>query len=108
MNINFEHFSDLKVVNDNILFVWIDKHEMETVTEGGIILQRTLSRDRNRWGQIVAVGPLSSARVGEYVLPYDAVEPYGCNYNGYEIWRTTDEHVLAVTEDINVALPLND
>lgn len=100
----------LKPLKDNILFQWIDDFEQETTLASGIVLQRSLNKERNRWGQIIAVGPLSQAKVGEYILPADHVEAYGahCEDVKEQIWRVRDENVLLLSTDYNHTEPLND
>lgn len=107
----------LKPLSDNILFVWLDSLHKEYTLPSGIILQRTLSKQRQRWGQIIAVGPNSTAKVGEYVLPDSHVEPYGAKHPDIEnqelrnettdIWRIRDENVFCVTSDYTLTQPMN-
>lgn len=107
----------LKPFKDNILFQWLDGTETETVHSSGIILTRDLRKDRNRWGIIIAVGPLSTAKVGEYILPDSHVEAYGAKHpdaqqdvrnEKTEVWRVRDENVLLVTSDYMSTMPLSD
>ncbi len=107
----------LKPLKDSILFIWLDADEFETTTSSGIVLQRTLNTARNRWGKIIAVGPLSTAKVGEYILCDNHVEAYGAKHpdspqnernEKRDVWRVRDENVICVTSDYNVTLPLND
>ena len=107
----------LRPLKDNILFTWLDGEEDETTTASGIVLTRDLNKERNRWGRIIAVGPHSTARVGEFILCDNHVEPYGAKHpddkrtdrnEARDVWRVRDENVLCVTDDYNVTMPLND
>ena len=107
----------LTPLRDSILFVWLDAEESETKTTSGIVLKRDLNKNRNRWGRIIAVGPLSQAKVGEYICPDSHVEAWGAKHpdsnqelrdSASDIWRVRDENVLVLSSDYNDTLPLND
>lgn len=109
--------SILKPLKDNILFTWLDAEEDDRTTASGIIISKELSGSKNRWGRIIAVGPLSNAKVGEFILCESEVEAWGakhpddprCNRDPkYDVWRVRDENVIAVTSDYNVTLPIAD
>lgn len=106
----------LKPLYDSILFTWLDADEVEYVLESGIILQRSLDAHRERWGKVIAVGPLSTAKVGEYILPDRHVEPYGAKHpeasqdvrnSTTDVWRVRDNDVLCVTDDYHMTKPMN-
>jgi co-chaperonin GroES (HSP10) len=106
----------LRTFKDNILFTWVDAQEQEVTLASGIVLQRKLDKNRDRWGVIIAVGPLSTATVGEYILPDSHVEAYGAKHpdsnqdvrdSVSDVWRVRDENVLCVSNDISVTTPFN-
>lgn len=107
----------LRPLKDSILFKWVDADEQEVTLSSGIVLQRTLNVNRNRWGIIIAVGPLSTAKVGEYILCDKAAEAYGAKHpdspqdqrdSKRDVWRVRDSDVLCVTTHKDVTMPLND
>lgn len=101
----------LRALNDNILFTWIDDQEEEFTTSFGLVIQRKTDRSRPRWGRVISVGPLSTAKVGEYILPENVPDPYGGFYeiDGklVEVWRTTDAMTIAVTDDKSITETMN-
>ena len=103
--------TDLKTWGTNILFTWCDEETAEFTTSFGLVIQRKLDKTRPRWGKIIAVGSLSTAVAGEYLLPENVPEPYGAHHEIdsklVEVWRTTDERTICVTDDITATYCLN-
>jgi len=101
-------FTKIKPLGDNIVFYWVDDVEDSYELSSGIVIARTLSKNRDRWGKIVAVGPKSAAEVGQYVLPDKVCEPFGAMWEGLEIWRTRDDMVVCVSDDYEVTKTMNE
>lgn len=92
-----------------ILFVWQDELEpAEHTNHFGFILQNNLSKDKPRWGKVVKATPDSGVNVGEWIMPEDVKEPFGCVIGDVEHWRTVSSKVLLVTDDLNVVKNLTD
>jgi hypothetical protein len=93
---------------DVILFVWQDETEsIEYTNSFGMILQRTLSTNRPRWGVVVKSNCIDVS-VGNYILPEDVTEKFGVVFESVEHWRTTPDKILLVTDDVEVTRTLED
>ena len=93
---------------DAVLFVWLDETEsLEYTNSFGLILQRTLSKNRPRWG-IVVMSNVIDIVPGSYILPEDVTEKFGTVISEVEHWRTTPDMILIVTADIDVTRILED
>ena len=91
-------YSVLKIANpSSFLFVFIDDLEEEFTHESGIVIGRTLAKNRDRWGKVVMKHPTSEVIVGEYVLVNKVAEPFPCVIGGLAHWLSYDEHVTAVS-----------
>lgn len=86
-----------------VLFVWYDELVASEYTNSfGIILTRELSKTKARWGVVVKCTPDCDVKVGEYILPLNVTEEYGCNINDIETWRTTTDLIQLVSDDVSV------
>lgn len=100
-------FSELRAIDNAVIYAWIDELEDEFVLQSGIAIARTLDRTRPRWGKVVAVGPESLVKVGQYVLPENTHDCFGAVYNGLELWKTYDEWVVLASSDPKITQTMN-
>lgn len=96
----------LNPLRDVILFEFIDEtsgmqRSFTDVTKSGIIIAHAPSQQKiARWGRVLAVGPESGVKVGEYVLIEALQWTTRTEVDGLIIWKTEDSRVLAVVDDI--------
>jgi hypothetical protein len=100
--------SALLPVGKSILFQFLDetgggKGRFQERTSTGIIIPvlNGAQTTDNRWGKVVAVGSdVVGISPGEYIwieaLKWSSHE----TFNGEKVWRTIDDVVLCVTDDI--------
>ena len=101
-------YTTLHPITDTIVFTWVDEQEDEFVTTSGIVVKRTLDKTRQRWGLVVAVGPLSQAVAGQYILPANANNPFGGVYCGLELWACKDKDVIVMSDDKTITQVTNE
>lgn len=108
--------NNLRVLNDKVLFYWVDDIEKEFACTSGIILSRKKARTKERWGRIVGIGPdVAGVSIGEYIQPVKTHEPFGANYVidiegqsiDVELWCCTTDNILVVTDDVNDTHAMN-
>jgi hypothetical protein len=93
-------FTKLEAINDTVVFYWVDDESLEFKTGAGIIIQRNLRKDRDRWGCVVSTGPkVTQVAVGEYILPEKVNNPFGAVYQGLEVWATAEENIILASSD---------
>lgn len=100
-DIDYDKFD---LVNDNaVLFVWLDENEEEFVHKSGIVIKRTLAKDKERWGVIVKVHPtVTDVQVGEYIVVDKTHEPFSCVINGLAHWQVWLKDIRMVSADKSV------
>jgi len=93
-------------LNDNIMFQFLDetggakgKFTERSLLSGIIIPTVDSSQKQPRWGKVVAVGPDSAVKVGEFILITALMWTYGTELDGEKMWKTEDAKVLMVTDD---------
>ena len=95
-----EKYAEIRPLDENVILVWVDEFQKEHTRESGIVIARTVTRTSARWGLAVAVGPNSQVKVGEYVLPKLGPDLLSCKYGDRYVWKTTDDDITCVTDDI--------
>lgn len=73
-------------------------------TASGIILtnQSPEFSQGPKWGKVLAVGDeCEEVKVGDYILIEALQWTTGFTHDEIKVWRTTEEKVIAVSEDIN-------
>lgn len=102
-------YSEIKLLGKQVvLFTWMDDHEQEFTHASGLIIKRELNTKRERWGRVVKTTDDSELKVGEFILPEKVDPEFGTVYNGIELWRTYDEHILLVSSDITATYSINE
>jgi hypothetical protein len=102
----------LRPLNNTILFTFLDqttgdKGKFVERTRGAIIIPVLDSAQNatHRWGKVHSVGPkVDGVQPGEYVLIEALMWTRASEIDGAKIWKTNDEKVLCVTDDINLTL----
>jgi len=101
-------FNKIRLINqDNVMFVWVDELYEDYEHSSGLVIARTLSKTRDRWGMAVRVGDNSEVKVGEYILPEKCKDDFGAVYEGIELWTTTDDMIFVVSDDITATYQVN-
>ena len=96
----------LKPLNDVIIFQFIDeimgrKRAFNDVTESGIVVVGAATLQTNpRWGKVVASGPDSGVKPGEYILVEGLQWTTDFKIDDEKHWKTEDSKVLAVCDNI--------
>jgi co-chaperonin GroES (HSP10) len=98
-------------LRDNIIFRFLDetgggkgKFSDRVLTSGIIIAQTDMQQKQPRWGEVLAVGPDSTIKVGEYVLVNALMWTYGTEIDGQKMWKTDDGQLIFATDDINLTI----
>lgn len=98
-------------LRDNIIFRFLDetgggkgKFSDRVLTSGIIIAQTDMQQKQPRWGEVLAVGPESTIKVGEYVLVNALMWTYGTEIDGQKMWKTDDGQLIFATDDINLTV----
>ena len=95
-------FTKLQPINDTVVFYWVDDSSLEFQTTSGIIIQRALSKNKDRWGEVVAIGPqVTQVSIGEFIVPEKVNNPFGALFNGLELWACLEENIIMATTDYN-------
>jgi co-chaperonin GroES (HSP10) len=97
----------IKPLGHNVMFRFLDdtggaKGRFHDTHHLGIILMPTVNSQKvNRWGEVIAVGPLVDGLApGDYILVENLMWMEGNVVDGQKMWKTDDQKVLAVTNDI--------
>lgn len=98
-------------LRDNIIFRFLDetgggkgKFSDRVLASGIIIAQTDMQQKQPRWGEVLAVGPDSTIKVGEYVLVNALMWTYGTEIDGQKMWKTDDGQLIFATDDINLTI----
>jgi co-chaperonin GroES (HSP10) len=103
-------FTKLKPIKNAILFQFLDtisgqKSTFNERTNSGLFIPRLASAQKSeRWGKVIAVGPdaeKSGVAVGDFILIEALMWTHGQTYDGEKIWRTNDQKVLAVSNELS-------
>ena len=95
-------YSKIHLVNPNtVLFVWVDELEESFTHSSGLVIARTLSKERERFGVVVKTN-IADLQVGEYIVVSGTHEPFGCVINSLEHWMSSLDQILYVTNDKSV------
>jgi len=93
-------------LNDNIMFRFLDETGggkgkfADRATPSGIIIAQTdMQQKLPRWGEVLAVGPDSTIKVGEYILVNALMWTYGTEIDGQKMWKTDDGQIIFATDD---------
>jgi hypothetical protein len=98
-------------LKNNVMFTFIEStggtkgrfHEL--IRSSGIYVPPTVAAQKvARWAVVVAAGPDATVEPGDYILIESLMWMEGVKYEGVEggkIWKTDDQKILAVTNDIN-------
>lgn len=92
-------YSAFTLVNKNsIMFIWMDELEDEFTHSSGLVIQKNLAKDKERWGQVV-ISSIPDLLPGDFIVVSDVHEPFGCVLNGLEHWMTYEKDVVLSTKD---------
>ena len=93
-------------IKNHIMFQFMDetggskgKFSDRATSSGIIIAQTDMQQKLPRWGRVVAVGPESEVKVGEFVLIEALMWTYGTEIDGEKMWKTDDSRVMMVTTE---------
>ena len=93
-------------LNDKIMFQFLDdtggakgKFSDRTLASGIIIAQSEMKQKQPRWGEVLAVGPESSVKVGEYILIEGLMWTFGTEIDGQKMWQTDEDKIIFVTDN---------
>jgi len=95
---------------NSVLFTFIDDQAegkfIDRSSSGIILTNHDVSQQgkKSRWGRIIAIGPDvldESIQPGQFILVENLKWTMGFKYEEVNIWMTTEDHVLAITDDIN-------
>ena len=99
--------STIKPLRNNILFIFLDETSgpkgkfTDRKTKEGIILPILDSTQKHpRWGKVLAVGPDTTVKVGEYILIEGLQWTFGVKLDDVKMWKTDDSRVIVVTDDL--------
>lgn len=99
----------LHPLKDNIMFQFLDETAgskgkfTDRKTESGIVLPTLDSSQKlPRWGRVVAAGPKSAVKPGEFILIEALMWTYGVELEDQKYWKTEDSKVMMVTDDISL------
>jgi hypothetical protein len=92
-------YDTIQLVNKNTaLFVWVDELEEEFQHASGLVIARTLSKERERWGQVV-LSNCFDVEIGEYIVVEKTSEPFGALIGGLEHWLVERDCILYASKD---------
>ena len=93
-----------------VLFQFVDELEgqQEFKTSFGLVIERKLAKNKPRWGKCIKSTADCEVKPGEFFLPENTIEPYGCNINGVELWRCKDSDISLVADDIEAVNEYNE
>ena len=92
-------YSKIHLVNPNtVLFVWVDELEESFTHSSGLVIARTLSKERERWGQVV-VSNCFDVELGEFIVIEKPTEPFGAVIGGIEHWTVTRDNIMYASKD---------
>lgn len=99
----------LRPLKNTILFVFVDDSASGlfiSKTKSGIFLSQAPkdfdSQRVPRWGKVLSVGPqVKDIKSGDFILIEGLQWTEGFKYDDVRIWKTDEEKVMAVTDDIN-------
>lgn len=99
----------LRPLNNTILFSFIDDSAggmFISKTHSGILLSQVPkdfdAQRTPRWGRALAIGPkVNDVRIGDLILIEGLQWTEGFKYDEVRIWKTDEEKVMAITNDIN-------
>jgi hypothetical protein len=95
-------YSSLTLANeDTALFIWVDEVEDEFTHSSGIVIKKTLAKNRERWGQVM-ISNIPGLEVGEYIVVDAVHEPFGCVINGLEHWMSYSKNIVCASPDHEV------
>lgn len=93
----------------NIMFRFLDdsgggkgKFNDRTLASGIIIAQTDMQQKQPRWGEVLAVGPEATLKVGEYILVEGLMWTFGTEVDGQKMWKTDEDKIIFVTDDIKM------
>jgi hypothetical protein len=107
-----ESFSKLRAFGNNLLFTFLD----QTTGDKGKFVERSrgviivpvldsAQASSHRWGKVQSVGSkVDGVQPGDYILIEALMWTPASSFNGEKIWKTNDEKVLCVTDDIGLTL----
>jgi len=94
-------------LKSNVMFQFLDETAgakgrfTDRKTESGIIIPTLDSSQKlPRWGKVIAAGPESEVKEGEYILIEALMWSFGIEFEGEKIWKTDDSKIMMVTEDV--------
>lgn len=97
----------LHPLKNSIMFEFLDetggskgKFTDRATSSGIIIAQADQQQKLPRWGKVIAVGPKSAVKVGEFVLIEALMWTFGTEVNNQKMWKTDDSRVMMVTDNI--------
>jgi co-chaperonin GroES (HSP10) len=98
----------LKPLKNYIMFQFLDEtagSQRKLVDrkygESGIIIPVLDSSQKlPRWGKVLAAGPEAGVKPGEYILVEGLQWSFGTQVDDIKMWKTDDEKVIMVTDDI--------
>jgi co-chaperonin GroES (HSP10) len=95
-------------LRNNVMFQFLDETTgskgkfNERKLDSGIILPTLDSAQKlPRWGMVIAAGPTAQVKVGEYILIQSLMWTYGTEVDGVKMWKTDDEKIIMVTDDVS-------
>jgi co-chaperonin GroES (HSP10) len=95
-------------LRNNIMFCFLDETSgskgkfTERKLASGIVLPTLDSSQKlPRWGEVLAAGPESQVKPGEYILIESLMWTFGTEVDGQKMWKTDDQKIIMVTDDIN-------
>lgn len=97
----------IRPLNNNVMFQFLEetggaKGRFHATTKSGIILATGADHQkRNKWGVVLAAGPKTTVKPGEYILIESLMWMEGTEVDGVKMWKTDDTKILAVTDDLN-------
>lgn len=101
-------FTKIHPLRNTVMFKFLDqtagsKGKFTDATASGIILTTGATNQKaHRWGQVMAVGPkVHGVEVGDYALVQSLMWTEGVVVDGEKLWKTDDQQILAVTNDMN-------
>lgn len=104
--------ADIEVIGTNVVFQFLDeiggpkRMFTDRKSAGGIIVTAQRAEQREpRWGVALAVGPDSVVTPGEYILIEGSMWTRDTRVAGESVWKTEDQHIMAVTDDPDDCLP---
>lgn len=101
----------LDLFGNNVLFRFLDstggegKRFTDRASASGIVISaRKADQNNPRWGQVLAVGPDSDVKVGEYIFIEGSAWSPEIEFAGEKFWKTDDYRIIMTTDDIDETL----